>query len=192
MVDTGAVMNRPGEILLVSDGDAPLAYAVVILPEEDEKVASIVEYGGSRRALLDGIPIMFEKYALNGLTFDAAGWDLEMIYLLKTAGGTFGETDIPGTVKILNLERLAERIRPYIHGRIGRVESEKLSFSQNGDTYIFTDGKEELTAKGASSVHIVFGKKENDQWNVLEEGQLKDTLRKIFPLPRPWAGLNFV
>lgn len=197
VLGSGAAADRKAEILMVYLADKCLGYLVVQVPieakEGEKKVASVVEYAGVRTAIADTIGPLFNRYDIQETSFHLPFHDLEFIYILKQKGLKSTIENIPGTIKIINFPRLMERFRPYIAERLGKKQSDRITFTQEDDRFAFCFDQEQFGVDGRSLVQIVFGACVGQQKETIpSKGEISRVLMDIFPLPFPWPGLNFV
>lgn len=195
-----------GQVFTISSGGRPVAYVVVAcnefiaipLHQQMSGRGQIIEYGGNRRAILSAIPhlLTLTELDLREMYCYIPFHDTAFLHLLE-------ERRIPvrwspssmGTYKILNLPRLMHGLRPHLESRLRGEEIELLVADQvHGDTrgndqFTFRYGEQEVVTNQAE--HIVFGLGEESQPRTQGE-ELASVLRRVFPLPLIWHGLNLV
>ncbi len=193
---TGAAMDREAEILTIHKANEFLGYLAVQIPGEkegEEGVNNVAEYSGARSTILDAVKPIFNKYDIQGLSFNIPFHDTEFIYALKEKGFKSRMENIPGTIKIINFPRLMDRFRPYIEERLGRKTSDLIRFNQERDRFTIGFGREEFDTDARGLVQIVFGTSgEKEKEIIPKKGKIIKILADIFPLPFIWPGLNYI
>lgn len=149
----------------------------------------VVEYAGSREALLESLPSLFETSGFERITLRAPAWDRELVYLLKRAELAPKPTTLPEhTIRLLDLPRLMRRLRSYTAERLSPADVRGLTFEQEGSRCIFGFGDEKLELDLRRAAALVLGGPEAP----LVEGQLGRVVASLFPVPFPLPGLNYV
>jgi hypothetical protein len=156
-------------------------------PEERRRIVS--EYAGSRVALVDALPSLFEAGDLELIEFRAPSYDCELAHLFRRRGlemrpGTIADH----TIRLLDLPRLMRRLRSYVVARLRSTQARRMVFEQRDDICIFALGKEKVEMGLARSARLVLGGPKAPQ----VEGELGGVLNSLFPLPFPMPGLNYV
>jgi hypothetical protein len=149
----------------------------------------VTEYAGSRTALLEGLPSLFEASGFERITLRAPAWDGELAYLVDRAGLAVKPTTLPEhTIRLLDLPRLMRRLRSYTAERLSRADARGLTFEQEGSRCTFGFGDETLELDLRQAGALVLGGPEAPR----VEGELGRVLASLFPLPFPLPGLNYV
>ena len=196
ILTTGAAMDREGEILTIHKGDEFLGYLAIQTPggkEGEKRIGQVVEYSGTREAIIDAVGCVFERYTLQELTFNVPFHDSEFIYLLSQKNLISLSESIPGLVKIINLPRLMDRLGSYIEERLGRKKRDSLKFEQQGTRFSISINQEQFNTDVKRLTQIVLGRHDKKEKEMIpREGEIGKVLVDIFPLPFVWPGLNYV
>jgi GNAT superfamily N-acetyltransferase len=149
----------------------------------------LAEYAGSRAALVDALPSLFEAGEFKQIEFWAPHHDREMAHLLDQRGMELRPRTIADhTIRLLDLPRLMQRLRPYVAARLRRAEARGLRFEQRERGCVFALGDEKVELDLAQSAKLVLGGPGTPR----VEGELGSVLNSLFPLPFPLPGLNYV
>ncbi len=128
---------------------------------------------------------LLEEKSCEKLVFHAPGHDLEIIYQARKAGlGLERETLVGHTFKIVNFERLMERLSPYMEARVGPGNGGQLSFQQHGEEFHFRCGTEHVVLGPGDSERMILGPHSDLETNIPQ------IFQSIFPIPFPWPGLD--
>jgi len=179
------------EFWLIESKAGPLAYLgfTPVHDEEDGPTARrIFEYAGSRAAILDALPAIFQAAGLTRLRFRILGHDQELIYLLSRLNLQLTPATFYGTHRLLDLPGLMRQLRPYLAARLPRADLRRLSFQQEGETCTFAYGNEHLQLDLTKAVALVLGAPDAPKLS----GDLHRLLSTIYPLPFPTPGFNYV
>jgi hypothetical protein len=174
-------------------GSQSLAY-VVIQPSNQGglsgKIAAVCEYAGSRNAIVGAISWIFERYGVEKLLIWVSPFDVELQYLLNKLGLKSEIGDLPGhTIRMVDFPRLCEKIRPYFEVHLGCRKAELLKFKQENDVFTVEFQGQRLQFDSRMIVRLVFGSVE-EAVKMPDVGELTAILRRIFPIPFPWPGLE--
>ncbi len=182
--------NRP-EIRLIEAHGRPAAYAMLAIPwgsDPTKAKREVQEYAGSRAALLDALPAIFEAGGLDEIRIRALGHDLELIHLLRQRGLELVERLLGGTHRIIDLPGLMAKLRPYLRERLEGRDMRRLSFEQQGDRCAIAYGDQRMEISLSEAAPLVLGGP-----GALEvPGDLGRLLSAIFPIPFPQPGFNYV
>jgi GNAT superfamily N-acetyltransferase len=183
--------GRRGGWVIECEGEIA-AYVLLSRPwgtPADHPRRLVAEYAGSRTALMEGLPSLFEAGGFERITLRAPAWDRELAYLLDRAGLAPKATTLPEhTLRLLDLPRLMRRLRSHAAERLSRAEARGLSFEQEGSRCIFGFGDEKLQLDLRKAAALVLGGPEAP----LVEGELGRVLASLYPVPFPLPGLNYV
>lgn len=170
-----------------------LAYVTVqpfIQKDLKGKTAAICEYAGSRSVIIEAIPWIFQKYGIEKLLLWVSPFDLEFKYLLRNMGLKPEFEDLPGhTIRMVDFQRLCERLQPYFEACLGSRNVELLNFRQENGVFTIEFRSQRFQFDSKMIVRLVFGSVE-DPLKIPEDGELAKMLKKIFPIPFPWPGLE--
>ncbi|MEM2849292.1 MAG: GNAT family N-acetyltransferase [Candidatus Bathyarchaeia archaeon] len=154
------------------------------------KTVAICEYAGSRSAIVEAIPWFFRKYEIEKLLVWVSPFDLEFKYLLEKMGLKSEIEDLPGhTIKMLDFQRLCRRLQPYFKAHLGSRNMELLNFRQENNVFTVEFQSQRFQFDSKMIVRLVFGSVE-EPLKISENGELAKMLKKIFPIPFPWPGLE--
>ena len=178
------------EIWVVSKAGRPLAYLSLFPPWRDEKRASrfVGDYAGSRAAILDALPLIFQASEVAEIHFRFLKQDRELSYLMASRGFKVGQATLSGTHRILNLPGLMRDLRPYLAGRLPRRQLRQLSFDQQGETCVFSLASQQAAVGLSQAASLILGGPRVPRIG----GELGDVLRSVFPVPFPMPGFNYV
>ncbi|HNT35568.1 MAG TPA: hypothetical protein PKH07_11275, partial [bacterium] len=106
--------------------------------------------------------------------------------LLESVGLSLEPQPNVGTLLVLNMKQLMERLRPYFETRVGIQCAKAIVVKElDGDVFVFTDGQDELRVQGLQNLgDFVFG--------VSRERVAGSVWSKVFPVPGLWYGLNYI
>lgn len=183
----GQVMNAPSNFLVVKEKGRFKGYLIVHF---SKGTGDVREYGGDREALMDAIPILFEKYQLQALSFPIPCEDGEFARRIQDKGVYSSVVPIAGTVRLLNFPRLMERLRPLFRERLGEMERD-LRFEEEGEEFKISLKGEELVIKGRRAMTWTILSRPGG-YEIPGQGELADALRKVFPIPFVWYGINYI
>ncbi len=156
-------------------------------PQDRRRMAA--EYAGSRAALVDALPSLFEAGGFERIGFRAPGCDRDLAQLLARQGLDLRPGTIPDhTVRLLSLPGLMRRLRASIAGRLPRAQARWLAFEQREDMCVFALGEERIELGLAKSAALLLGGPEAPQVG----GELGRALGALFPIPFPLPGMNYV
>jgi predicted N-acetyltransferase YhbS len=178
------------EVWRLSSEGKPVAYLCLLPPwrEEHRRVRTLGEYAGSRAAIVDALPIIFEKTNIEEINLTFSAQDEEFIYLLGRRGMPLKATTLPGTHRLLNLPGLMRDLRPYLAARLPRPTLRQLSFDQDGEACRFSLGQQRTEMDLSGAAKLVLGAPDAPQVS----GDLGAALSALFPIPFPMAGFNYV
>ncbi len=192
----GYVMNRPAKFFLVREGQAPRGYLILLRSRRDpsEPRGEIGEFAGERKAIVGCLGKLVAREGLGELSLHVSGWDGPTRELLCARGLAPSPANSSGTVMIVNFVQFMERMRPYFEELLGLREARGLVFAQDGGRMVFAYGADQVVAQNAGeAAQVIFGTLEGAEERLLREGgRAGEVLRKIFPLPAPWYGINYV
>ena len=78
---------------------------------------------------------------------------------------------------------------------VGRKTAQKLTFQeQNGSYIIGLNGDEMALGSAHDAARLIFGNPpdRDERTEIAAQGELRQVLEAIFPIPRPEYGLNFI
>jgi GNAT superfamily N-acetyltransferase len=177
---------------IVERQGAPEAYVILSrewgTPPEDPR-RNVSEYAGSRGALVDALPSLFEVGQLERITFPAPIYDLELGDLLEGMGEVLRPGTMEGhTIRMISLPTLMQRLKPYLSARLARSELRRLALEQEADRCTFRFGGDRVDLDLASCAALVLGGPEAPRM----EGEIGRVLASLLPLAFPMPGMNYV
>ena len=184
---------------LIESGGQPIAYLSLSriwgLPS-GTGVRALAEYGGSRSALLDSLPSILDAAGLTELRVSFPTHDAEMTHLFRSRGVSLQHDTVHAhTYRLLDLPGLLRALRPYFAARLPAAALRAFSMTPTG----------ERVSPAGERVNMQFGSEQADL-NLSEaaaimfggpaapaiDGDLGELMRRIFPIPLPLPGLNYV
>ncbi len=180
------------EIWLVERDRRALAYLVLAPPrwaEPGDTTGIVTEYAGSRAAILAALPSLFEVGAVSSALFSVPAWDRDMLHLLAGLGAPLTPVTLPDhTIRLLNLPGLIQQLRGHLAALLPRRDLRRLSFGQQGEKCLLKFGEQEAELDLSQAARLVFGAPDAPDVS----GDLGQVLSRIFPLPIPPPGVNFI
>jgi len=159
--------------------------------ENDETWIDIQEYAGDRGRLLAEIPNLAAARGMR-LRLRVPAWDETLVLGLSKSGREAGRSNFPeSTIKVLSLDRLMEKTKPFWVSKIGEQAAAALRFEQTGEIATISCKGKRLDFKGQEIGELVFGTIEPREW-AKQSPALREALGKIFPLPAPRYGVNYL
>ena len=187
-----ALEHSHRETWVIDSNGSPATYVVLSrewgTPPESRR-RNVSEYAGSRAALADGLPGLFEAGGYEQIEFAVPTHDRELagIFARQRLGLRPGTVE-DHTIRLLDVNRLMRRLGPYVAARLPRSEARGLSFGQEDDGCIFRLGDEKVELGLAKSAALVLGGPEAPK----VPGELGRVLASLFPVPFPMPGMNYV
>jgi len=192
----------------------PVAYLFTMVPWEywhgkEAGAREVVEYAGSRVALVGALARVMERLNLRELRLHVPWQDVDFLRLLREQGITGDPIPLLGhTMRVVNFPGLMSDLRPYLRARLTRglrrglrFEQEGLALSQSpeqgegeagGDRYAIVRGRERLELDGATMTRLVMGiPAEMAPEVTIGSGALGEIIPALFPLPSFLPGLNY-
>jgi hypothetical protein len=159
-------------------------------------VRALAEYGGSRAALLDSLPSVLDAAGLTELRVSFPTHDIEMIHLLRSRSVSLSPDTIHShTFRLLDLPGLLRALRPYFAARLPAaalrafsVEATGERVSPAGERVNMQFGSERADLSLSETAAIMLG----GPAAPAIDGELGEIARRIFPVPLPLPGLNYV
>lgn len=188
----GQVMNKPSNFFIVKNKDEFEGYLIISFAgEETSKTGNVLEYAGSTKSLIESIPLLFQQFNLQSLILNIPFEDQNFAKLIIDKGVNASVGPIAQmTVRILNFERLMNRLRPYFIKKIGRI-ARGMEFEEKNKKFSILLGKEKFTMQNRREMTwTVLGRP--GSYPLLAKGGLEDLLKEIFPVPFVWYGLNYI
>ncbi len=188
-------MNRPARLFSIRRAGGLVAYAAVraTKPERDgEKGTHLGEFAGCRRALSSALPRLAAMGECPALIVHVYAGDAALATELGARGlEPSAAPASSGTVKLVNLPQLGERIKSLLVERAGE-RAERLEFKQAGDKLAVSLDAERLELSEADACRLVFGAKDSSERKLIEgRGELGKVLGAALPIELPWYGYNY-
>ncbi|WP_010281331.1 GNAT family N-acetyltransferase [Bacillus timonensis] len=171
-----SIFKMKHKVLVAEKNHEVTAFLLFGVPyEEQEGVDShVIEWGGDPLAITTLLSEAF-TYGLDSLTWNVPSYEKELIQALDLLQEKVEKT-YPGTIKIMNLDRLLNQLNPYFKDKldISTVdENQKRLLGKEISVFMSNSQVEELILKGSKNVDSYFG--------------------DVFPIPFPFPqGLNYV
>jgi predicted N-acetyltransferase YhbS len=181
---------RHQAIYLLGDEGAATGYVHVLYgTRRDEPYARVGEYAGYRAGIVAALPAIAKDLDLEAVELRVPEYDpslrraAEMTKLPST-------TDFltHHTIKIPALETFVRGIKPYIEERLGRSGAGAIAFQPGtGGSYDVIIGEDRTPFDIAAFTALAFGSPAR-----AVDGVGEGLLERIFPVPLPLPGLNYV
>ncbi|WP_165972187.1 GNAT family N-acetyltransferase [Paenibacillus piri] len=185
--------NYPAEqhiwLSFTADGEAA-AYAVFgsVKKKDGESVVEIVEYAGGDEAVIGLLGHIAGMFGFQPLSFPVMAARASLAEALVTAGCSFTEETIPGTIRMIDFQGLWKTLRPYMEQQLGEAALSELSLTEVGGGCRIAYKGETLTVGNRGATALLFNGP-----SIVGQGELKQVLSRMFPLPFPFTeSLNFV
>jgi GNAT superfamily N-acetyltransferase len=188
-----------GAIEPIPNADSQPAYSPAYSPATFGKVGvrEVVEYAGSRTALVAGLAQAVVQSKLAELRLLIPRQDLDLLQLLRAQGLTGDPTPLIGhSMRVVNLPGLMSDLRPYVKARLTKEQRRGLRFEQEGDRCVIVRAQERLELDTAATTRLVMGSVYADGYVgspavTGAPGQLAEITSALFPLPSFLPGLNY-
>lgn len=178
---------------LVYERGEPSAYAVYHRQRQgDEQVGRVIEYAGSRSHIMAALPAVAAAAKVPAVELRVPDFDPSLIRAANASGRSpRADYLMHHTIKVSALDTFVRDIKPYIEERIGRTGAGGLAFQAGpGGTYDVILGEEHFPFAPPAFTQMVFGRPEGIDTSDL--GIAGDVLARLFPMPLPLPGLNYV
>lgn len=153
---------------------------------------NVIEAGGSWTDLLAALHTACREWDKRRIELSVEPHDREGLALLS--GRHLGERRVPvyDSIAILNLERLAKRLKPLLIKRAG-PSARKLVGGEHNLRLFLSHGRTRLEAGRDTMAQLLFGEPHRDRpTGVRANGALGTILRTALPLPLPNPGISYV
>jgi len=177
---------------VIRRGSDIVAYCA-LLPRKADGTAAFEEYAGDRAAMLGALDELMRQRELTALNLHVQSHDFLMRTLLLSSGASAQPAHASGTQLILNFPQFMERLRPLMEERVGTAEAHRLSFREYNGTFVFAyEGETVISTTRGGAAQVVWGTREEREWQWASEGQGKEVLSRVFPVPALWYGFSYV
>ena len=157
----------------------------------ETSVREVVEYAGSRVALVDGLAQVMVQSKLAELRLFVPRQDRDLLQLLAAHGATGEAISLTGhTMSIVNFPGLMSDLRPYVKARLAQEQRRGLRFMQHGEHCAIVRGQEQLDLDTTAITPLVMGPLYSPAV-AAAPGPLAEITSALFPLPSFLPGLNF-
>lgn len=176
---------------LVTRKGRPLAYVVLALGRDRQTpTAGVVEFGGSRRAVMAGLRALAERYRLHSVGVRALPEDREMVDLLDALGvGTEHRLLGGHRLAILHHHTLG-RFLPWLTERVGPRVAGTMRVQEHAGTWSLGVAGMTVKVGGFEALNAtLFGDAAHD---LVGDDEAVGLLRKALPLPWLLPGLNYI
>jgi hypothetical protein len=193
LLESGSLHARPARTWVCRVGERPAAYVCTTGPDQrtGERVLKALEIAGSRHALLAGLKAILAATHAPAVEIETTASDVEMETLVNAWSLSPSPRGFHGTVKIVHRPRFFSAIEELIALRLTPAEHAALVI-ECGPTVVFRYKDAELAiAHDADLAALVFGSVERAR-PAAKDGGLAEILARVFPLPLPGYGLNFI
>jgi GNAT superfamily N-acetyltransferase len=187
VLQSGMLMDSPADAWIVEREGQALAYFGMSRAEAGGTVR-VQEYGGSTAAVLAGL----SEAAGQATTVEILEMpaDLEL-YTLLGSSAVCREIRFPGTVRVLDLPTLCDRIQPLLYERLGDEAASELGLAASDDGLALEWQGQVLEAHRDQIPLMFFGIAPPEPGFTLPDPPLRNVLRDLFPLPLPWYGFDY-
>jgi len=168
-----------------------------------EGVGRLIDYVGVREAVWSAVAAGVEAIGLQELQFSIPFHDAASLLLLKSRGLEGKPGGIGGTYKIVDLAGLVDALGPYLYERLTLDELADLTIETAGvvadaqfisDKVRFAFADEELVVEDPLlAAQVIFSPAEDwiEEVGPVPAG-LANVLARIFPVPLPPYGINYI
>ena len=177
-------------VFLFSRLEKPLAYALLhIEPGHGREEPEVGEFAGCRATLLEGLPAAAAALEAPALRLRVPDFDTPLS-CAASRKGLSGEEGflLHHTVKVTSPENLTAQLRGLLEERLGRGGSTiSLRAVPDGTREVSVAG-EHIILESPEFTRLVFGGPDGRKG----PGEYPEVLDRIFPVPLPFPGLNYV
>jgi hypothetical protein len=167
------------------------AYLCATGPDGERGVLEVLEMAGSRHVLLASLPAIRASSRAGTVEIETSAWDLEMEILAHAWGLPMVDRGFHGTLKIVERKLFFSAIERYIASRLSREERGGLVIDCGPAMRFRYEGGELLVEKDEDLAALVFGSVERAAPEAGTKG-LGEILARLFPMPLPGYGLNYI
>jgi GNAT superfamily N-acetyltransferase len=188
LLAAGMLMNAPGECWLVRDAEDVLGYAVVQRPRSHSGGDSLPfarEYAGSREAVWAGLRALAREYGSSSIRVTIMPQDPDLLGRARRSESLIHTTGFSGTVKIVNVAALVERLKPLWAERIGQEAFNALELQADLESLTFVEEGKQIRLEGPAVAVALFGPE-------IGKEDEATTIPGIQPLPFFLYGYNYV
>ncbi len=185
-----------GEDWVVESAAGPVAYCFTRLPwgyTHEQGMREVIEYAGSRVALVGGLAQAMEGLNLRELRLAVPWQDVDLLWLLHEQGIAGDRIPLPEhTMRLVNFPGLMADLRPYVQVRLPAALRRGLRFEQQDDRYAIVRGHERFELDGPAMTRLVMGIPAGQTTEAIATSPVLDEIiAALFPLPSFLPGLNY-
>src|SRR6185437_1675744 len=185
---SGFIMCAPADTWLVEWPEGPAAYLGVQRGSK-ERAASVQEYGGSTMAVIHGLAAAAGEAARIDVLRMPGDYTFP---LLGATAENRPQRAFGGTVKIIDPPRFFDSIQDVLFERGGEEVADGLLLAADLDRVTFEWEGHEMDVPTAELSRLVFGAGPGDPPFEMSEGPLESLLPRLFPIPLPCYGYNYI
>jgi len=179
-------------VYLFGNENSPTGYTVARYGSWGEKpFCFVMEYAGDRGHLVGALPAIAESIGSEPLDLAVPDYD-QALRRAAAATGIEPRADylLHHTAKVSSLPSFIRSMKPLIEQRLGRTGAGGLAFQPSAGGYDIIVGEEHTTFSVPAFTVLVFGSPERDAVGDAQLGE--GLLGRLFPIPLPLPGLNYV
>ena len=185
-----------GLLCSIREGGRISAYAVLGRHKpKDHDVLYTAEYAGSRQALSGAISTWFREFDATTFSVTISAHDVEFADLLDSMEAKVSYSSTDGIIIVLNFPRLCRKMMPMFQEIVGWKTAQKLTFQEQSGSYIISLGDDRMVLDDAhDAARLIFGNPpdRDERTEISAQGELREVLEAIFPIPRPEYGLSYI
>jgi len=179
---------------MIFERGRPVAYAALSAGKRPHFFDGIMDYAGSRAALFFAIPALMRRAGMRVGPITVSAGDDEFLLLLRSLRFKESWSPVIGVHVLLDPIRLISRLRPYFLNRLGSEVSQGLKFRGRGHAFEFSFGRERFRVRDLKSLTLLVMGDCPEKWDraLPGKGALGGILKRVFPIPFPIIGLNWI
>ena len=160
------------------------------MEQDGGKVMRVREIAGSRRVALSALPAILESAGADQAAIKGLASDQELMALVKELGLRTEPHGFDGTVKIIDRPGFFAAFKARMSQKLSPQEARSLTI-EAGPPTVLRVGSDTLTVDADEDLAaLVFGSIERSAPRA--SGGLGAVLSKVFPIPLPGYGLDYV
>jgi hypothetical protein len=185
--------SRPARTWVVHEGGKLRAYLCAAAPDPRRRggVWEVLESGGSRPAVLACLPAILRACATSLIEVETTIRDAEMEGLARDYRIPVRARGFRGTLKIIDTPRFLRSIQGYVRQGLPSRDRVRLETSASGGVRLAVGAEELLLRTDREAAAFFFGSLETPP-SVSARGRLRQAVDRLFPLPLPVYGLNYI
>lgn len=166
----------------------------LVLTKVNTNVLLIEEYGGSRLDVLVAVSKIYRKFPNIIIEVVIPDNDFELKNLLNSFGAKIFYTRIQNSILVLNIESLYRKLIPLFEAKIGSKVTQRLTIEKRDCSFYISLCNYEVKINNSEQLtKLIFDSKDFFQGNDnYDRRQIFKVIDKIFPLPRPYQGIDFI